>query len=365
MSVRYRSVQWTRFKLVFDAVLLGFVFVYLSVYNSLAQASFRGASALSAPILAMRAWGSCAFVLLTLILCIGPLARIDRRFLPLLYNRRHAGVVMALVAAMHASQVLGYYFAWGKLGELDALLTYDAAFTSETVPFLRFGVVALLIVILMAATSHDFWQRYLGPTAWKGMHMLVYVAYVCTVAHVVFGAAQRTGSAVFSVLVVGSALVVTGLHVAAARSSETADDPLREAATEAGSELWIDAGPVERVRTNRARAVCPPGGERIAIVNKEGLLYAVHGVCAHQGGPLDEGRVVDGCLTCPWHGWQYRPEDGRSPPPFQELLPSYRLMLKNGHIMVDPRPLPPGTETKPIRAQPTPKPIGEVAHGQA
>jgi hypothetical protein len=39
-------------------------------------------------------------------------------------------------------------------------------------------------------------------------------------------------------------------------------------------------------------------------------------------------------------------------------------MLKNGHIMVDPRPLPPGTETKPIRAQPAPQIISAVAHGQ-
>ena len=36
-----------------------------------------------------RAFGACAFVMLTVILAIGPLARLDRRFLPLLYNRRH------------------------------------------------------------------------------------------------------------------------------------------------------------------------------------------------------------------------------------------------------------------------------------
>ena len=46
----------------------------------------------------MRAFGSCAFLMLTLILCIGPLARLDARFLPLLYNRRHFGVLTALDA---------------------------------------------------------------------------------------------------------------------------------------------------------------------------------------------------------------------------------------------------------------------------
>ena len=27
-------------------------------------------------------------------------------------------------------------------------------------------------------------------------------------------------------------------------------------------------------------------------------------------GPLGEGKIVDGCITCPWHGFQYRPQDG-------------------------------------------------------
>jgi len=361
MSVRYRPVQWTRFKLAYDAALLGLVFGYVALYQSLSRALFRGAESLSAPILAMRAWGSCAFVLLTFILCIGPLARLDRRFVPLLYNRRHAGVLMCLVAAMHASQVLGFYFAWGKLSEPIALFTYDGSFTSASVPFVRFGIAALTIVMLLAATSHDFWQRYLGPTAWKWLHMSVYAAYTCAVVHILFGSVQRESGSPFGALVMGSLLLVSGLHVAAARTSTRADDaPRSELSTDAGFDGWIDAGPVERVRENRARAVCPPGGERIAIVNKAGLLYAVHGVCAHQGGPLAEGRVLDDCLTCPWHGWQYRPEDGRSPPPFEEVLPTYRLRLQNGRILVDPRPLPVGTVCPPLSAHP--ERVAEVVH---
>ena len=46
----------------------------------------------------IRALGTCALLLLHVILAIGPLARLDRRFLPLLYNRRHLGVTMFLLA---------------------------------------------------------------------------------------------------------------------------------------------------------------------------------------------------------------------------------------------------------------------------
>lgn len=47
-------------------------------------------------------------------------------------------------------------------------------------------------------------------------------------------------------------------------------------------------------------------GERIvAVFRHEGNWFAIDAMCSHQGGPLAEGTVKDGCVTCPWHGWQY------------------------------------------------------------
>ncbi|MCM2371599.1 Rieske (2Fe-2S) protein [Aporhodopirellula aestuarii] len=43
----------------------------------------------------------------------------------------------------------------------------------------------------------------------------------------------------------------------------------------------------------------------LAIFRHAGKWYAIDGMCSHQGGPLAEGVVRDGCVTCPWHGWQY------------------------------------------------------------
>ena len=48
-------------------------------------------------------------------------------------------------------------------------------------------------------------------------------------------------------------------------------------------------------------------------------------------------------MTCPWHGYQYRLEDGCAPPPFTEKLTTYRVRIAHGVVEVDPRPLPPGT----------------------
>ena len=57
-------------------------------------------------------------------------------------------------------------------------------------------------------------------------------------------------------------------------------------------------------------------GERVAIFKYDGKISAVSNVCQHQNGPLGEGKILDGCITCPWHGYQYLPETGASPPPF-------------------------------------------------
>src|SRR6516165_155197 len=86
-----------------------------------------------------------------------------------------------------------------------------------------------------------------------------------------------------------------------------------------------------------------PDGERIAVFRDGAQIGALSNLCAHQNGPIGEGRIIDGCVTCPWHGYQYRLEDGCAPPPFTEKLVAYRVRIARGVVEVDPRPLPPGT----------------------
>ncbi|MFL5675324.1 MAG: Rieske (2Fe-2S) protein, partial [Chloroflexota bacterium] len=48
----------------------------------------------------------------------------------------------------------------------------------------------------------------------------------------------------------------------------------------------------------------------IVLVRTGGTVNALHAVCAHAGGPLAEGTVVDGCIECPWHASRFRLTDG-------------------------------------------------------
>ena len=60
-------------------------------------------------------------------------------------------------------------------------------------------------------------------------------------------------------------------------------------------------------------ADCLPGtshevvaGDRVvALFNVDGALYALDGVCPHQGGPLGKGDLQGCIVTCPWHGFQF------------------------------------------------------------
>ena len=58
--------------------------------------------------------------------------------------------------------------------------------------------------------------------------------------------------------------------------------------------------------------------------------------------------MVDGCITCPWHGFQYRLADGCAPAPFTEKLATYRLRLSGRQVLLDPRANPPGTFVEPV-----------------
>lgn len=354
MSHRLLPVSWTPAKRVYDAALLLGVVGYLLAFLQLGPLLQDPARPLDGQSLAIKAYGSCAFLLLTAALAIGPLARLDPRFLPLLYNRRHLGVVTFLVALSHALEVLGWHFAYSPTPPLVALLaTEPAPGAAPGLPFVPPGVVALLILFALAATSHDFWLSFLGPPAWKALHMLIYPAYALVVMHVAFGHLQSAANPAIALLVLASVLLLAGLHLAAGLRAWRTDS--RVAAT-AAEPPWVLAGRADRVPEGRAVVVRPPGGEAVAIFRHEGRLSAVSNLCAHQNGPLGEGRIVDGCITCPWHGFQYRPEDGCAPPPFTERLATYRLRLEGPMLWLDPRPNPPGT-----RVEPLPVPAAEPA----
>jgi sulfoxide reductase heme-binding subunit YedZ len=250
---------------------------------------------------------------------------------------------MALLAFVHGVFATIQFHALGDANPLVSVFTaygrdYATPFTDfravSQFPFEFFGVGALIILIVMAATSHDFWLRNLGPSVWKALHQLVYVAYALLLAHVLFGVLQSERSPVYPVLLgLGFVSIVT-LHLLAARR-ELAMDRRRTAAEADG---FFAVAKSNELREGEGKVVVA-GGKRFALYTHGGRLFALSNVCRHQGGPVGEGRIVHGCITCPWHGFQYKAEDGCSPPPFTEMLPTYPLRVAGESIYLSPQAL--------------------------
>jgi nitrite reductase/ring-hydroxylating ferredoxin subunit len=222
-----------------------------------------------------------------------------------------------------------------------SLLSSGDPVSHSRFPFEYFGVLALGILGVMAATSHDFWLSILGPEVWKALHMLVYPAFGLLVLHVALGALQLNAGPGGAILVSSGAAVVLGLHLLAGVKEWRRD----RAAPSSGE--WLPICQPAKIELNRARGIMV-GGERVAVYHHAGGYSAVSGVCRHQAGPLAEGRIIDGCIVCPWHGYQYDPANGTSPPPYQDRLATYRLRIQAGVLEVATEALPPGTRVEPV-----------------
>ncbi|MEW6273310.1 MAG: Rieske 2Fe-2S domain-containing protein [Thermodesulfobacteriota bacterium] len=355
MSATYRAVGWNRQKRVYDGVLAALLALYLAL--------FVGAGALldagsTIETLLIRGIGTAALLLLTIILCIGPLCRIDRRFLPLLYNRRHLGVTMFVLALAHGAIGVVQFHALGDASPLVSVLTANPRLASVAqFPFELLGVGALLILFLMAATSHDFWLANLTPPVWKTLHMLVYFAWAAVVLHVSLGVLQAERSPVLVAALALAVAPVLVLHAVAALRERDVDREPDEART--ADDGFVEVCRVEDIPEKRARIVTL-SGERVAVFRYDGKLSAVSNVCRHQNGPLGEGKVIDGCITCPWHGYQYDPASGAAPAPFTEKVATFDVRVRGGRVLVHPRPHRPGTYVEPAREAAR---CREAAHG--
>ena len=341
MSHDYKTVQWTAFKKRYDLWMLAGVALYLISFIAIsAMAQPDGESFAPIQIL-IRATGTLAFGLLTFILCIGPLARLTDRFKPFLYNRRHLGVTTFLIGLVHASLVLLWYHGFADLNPLVSVLISNPRYDSLAgFPFESLGLAALIILFLMAATSHDFWNANLGPGTWKALHMGVYLAYGLLVAHIALGALQFERAPLYTLVLGAAAGTVITLHLFTAIAGRTR-------AARAEPDGWLLVARTCEMEDTRAKVIHPDQGEAIAIFRHGDRVFAVSNVCRHQGGPLGEGKIVDDCITCPWHGFQYRMEDGRSPAPFTEKIATYATRIVDGMIYVNPAPNPPGTAQAP------------------
>jgi len=74
----------------------------------------------------------------------------------------------AFVGITHAGYIINWYFAFSPSNKYEALLFSNTSYGQLSgFPFEVFGIFALLCLVILAATSHDFWLKFLTPRIWK------------------------------------------------------------------------------------------------------------------------------------------------------------------------------------------------------
>ncbi|MEA1902858.1 MAG: Rieske (2Fe-2S) protein [Actinomycetota bacterium] len=104
-----------------------------------------------------------------------------------------------------------------------------------------------------------------------------------------------------------------------------------------------------RIEAGRAEDLVPgdrvsalSGDRKVVVFNIDGHLHAMNASCVHTGGPLEEGVVRDGVVTCPWHLHRYEVTTGQRVDMPGKGQEAYPVAVEDGVIMVEvPDPKPP------------------------
>lgn len=81
------------------------------------------------------------------------------------------------------------------------------------------------------------------------------------------------------------------------------------------------------------------GDTPICLVSVAGTVRAVHDICTHAEYSMSEGWVEDDRIECPGHGAAFDLASGEAlTPPAVHPLPTFRVELRDGRVLVDPTP---------------------------
>jgi nitrite reductase/ring-hydroxylating ferredoxin subunit/uncharacterized membrane protein len=97
---------------------------------------------------------------------------------------------------------------------------------------------------------------------------------------------------------------------------------------------WVAVLPDKDLVENTPRRV-DAGSTPVLLVRSGGRILAIGETCSHLGGPLSEGEIADGAVTCPWHASRFSLADGRvldGPATFPE--PCFEARIRDGQIEV-------------------------------
>lgn len=101
---------------------------------------------------------------------------------------------------------------------------------------------------------------------------------------------------------------------------------------------WIDAGALDALPACGARVLRTDDGRLCDIAvfrTGDGRVFALADRCPHRGGPLSQGIVHGGRVTCPLHDWVIDLESGSAEGPDEGATQTYAVRIENGRVLIE------------------------------
>ncbi len=354
-----------------DRVITGFLFIvyllYFLIFKNVDQ-----------KVLVLRTSGVLAFLLLNLVLLIGPWTRFKPNLVKYYKERRHLGVTVLLIALLHFSFIFRGYFNYSLYQQ------YQSSFTF-------FGSTALFVFVLLGLSSWNYIQKhfslktwkiihfltllfYLGMiyifysinkdlttfeiilislfvlywifvapfsfskliikevNGWKQLHVLIYIAYFSVMYHIWQAQLKLQGlwlKILFFIII--SFVILSHLYGWIKKFKED------KKITISTDNEFVQVDKIENFVEGKGRKFIVNNKE-IAVFKYKDEFIAVSNVCRHQKGPIYQGKIVNDYVYCPWHYWSYSTKDGCGPPGTHDCLPYYETKIENDYVYVSKNP---------------------------
>ena len=195
------------------------------------------------------------------------------------------------------------------IGALTVTLVLDVAGQPAAADIaLIVGIATMVVSALTGAADYVDTDGLARTRATVHSTLMVVALVLFVVSLVTRGGADRTLPIVLAGL--GYLLVLAGAFVGGDVAYVLGNMVSRHAFRRGGGKWLALDLPADAVLPELTPTKAKLGANTLVLVRVGEAIQAMHETCAHAGGPLAEGKVVDGCIECPWHGSRFRLTDG-------------------------------------------------------
>ncbi len=342
--------------------------------------------------LVVRTASLLAFFLLNLVLLIGPWSRFSERIRRLYFYRRHLGVTVFLLGSLHAAIIFSSYFSFSLRDTFSSPFTFYGFtawfiflwlaasswdFLQKAVPSWGWkSLHAALFLLYMGAGYYFYTLQQADPAVnthlgiillfaglwivvapyslirkimqtyvfgWKQLHVLIYIAYLSILLHAWLGVISLQNVWLKGLFWL-SPIIVFGSHLAGwikrGQEDRTINQSIQATNQEFhdGGKRFIALALVKDFQEGKGKKFYV-GKQPIAIFKQGNSFFAISNLCAHQKGPLYQGRFSEGVVECPWHYWTYNLKDGSFLGKEKFCLPVYETRVRDGILFVSEEPV--------------------------